>query len=374
MKLFGEMTTQEQENYLLGEVTRVLSQCTFFQDISIEWLSYTHNAVFKLTLGDKTYIMKIDVSDSPYERVKTESVILAYLARHTQLAVSKPLCEADFKDEIGDNECLAFYAVSVEEDGDYADWIPAILDIRIYHNYPSWEYYPQDNAAIYEQIDGEIRNPLGVAVEEIQQIGVFLAQFHKCDALTPSKDPKQKIVKHKLDWESLFGKHGLYHLEDKNSEAFTAQQLSVMDAVAERVKQAMDELGQGENEFGLIHGDLLLKNILFHEGEVRALDFEYCGWGYYLYDLTPLLWQLKPQERYPQLEQALWDGYTSIRPLTTRHRELLETFIAGRQVASMRWIAANQQNPHVVGKVEEILTQRTAELQAFLETGKLNRR
>ena len=119
---------------------------------------------------------------------------------------------------------------------------------------------------------------------------------------------------------------------------------------------------------------LLLKNILFHEGEVRALDFEYCGWGYYLYDLTPLLWQLKPQNRYPQLEQALWDGYTSIRPLTQRHRELLETFIAGRQVASMRWIAANRQNPHVVGKVEAILTQRTAELQAFLETGKLNRR
>ena len=23
------------------------------------------------------------------------------------------------------------------------------------------------------------------------------------------------------------------------------------------------------------------------------LDFEYCGWGFYLYDLAPLLWQLK---------------------------------------------------------------------------------
>ena len=117
----------------------------------------------------------------------------------------------------------------------------------------------------------------------------------------------------------------------------------------------------------------MLKNILFHENEVRALDFEYCGWGYYLYDLTPILWQLKPQARYPQLEQALWDGYTDIRPISKRHRELLETFIAGRQVASMRWIAANQQNPYVAGKVESILTKRTAELAAFLETGELKR-
>ena len=118
---------------------------------------------------------------------------------------------------------------------------------------------------------------------------------------------------------------------------------------------------------------MLLQNILFHEGEVRALDFEYCGWGYYLYDLTPLLWQLKPQSRYPELEQALWDGYTSIRPLSSRHRELLETFIAGRQVASMRWVAANRHNPAYQGKVEGILAQRTVELQGFLETGMLHR-
>ena len=156
-------------------------------------------------------------------------------------------------------------------------------------------------------------------------------------------------------------------------KVFTDKQISVMDTVAEKVKSAMDELGTVDNEFGLIHGDLLLKNILFHEGDVRALDFEYCGWGYYLYDLTPILWQLKPQDRYPSLEQALWDGYTSVRPLSERHRELLETFIAARQVASMRWVAANRHNPAYVDKVEGIMQQRTAELQEFLETGELNR-
>src|SRR5690606_19497410 len=116
----------------------------------------------------------------------------------------------------------------------------------------------------------------------------------------------------------------------ENMTVFTNEQFTVMNSITEKVKVAMDTLGQAKDEFGLIHGDFLLKNILFHNNEVRALDFEYCGWGYYLYDLTPILWQLKPQARYPQLEQALWDGYSSVRALTQQHRDLLETFIAGR--------------------------------------------
>jgi Ser/Thr protein kinase RdoA (MazF antagonist) len=82
---------------------------------------------------------------------------------------------------------------------------------------------------------------------------------------------------------------------------------------------------------------------------------------------------LKPLSNYKELEEALWQGYTSKRPLTNRHRELLEIFIAARQVASMRWVAANQHNPAYQGKVEAILQQRTAELAGFLETGILNR-
>ncbi|MCA9912607.1 MAG: phosphotransferase, partial [Anaerolineae bacterium] len=160
---------------------------------------------------------------------------------------------------------------------------------------------------------------------------------------------------------------------DENMGIFTGAQLLTMQEVAGKVHAAMQNLGRGEEEFGIIHADLLLHNILFHEGEARGLDWEYSGWGYFLYDLTPLLWQMKPLPNYAEIQAALWDGYTSIRPLTEEHRNLLETLIAGRQVASMRWVAANQRNPHYAGKVERILAQRTAELRNFLDTGTLNR-
>lgn len=321
-KAFHEMSSEEQRNWWYQLAYSVLEQHFSIDDAKVKWLAYTHNAVF-------------DVTSPNHDD-------------HWVLRIGQPASSRNLASEI---EVLR----SINKHGLIAPFPEKSLELDIM------------SALLLTYVEGYSVDSNEVTIDEMQSIGIFLARFHAIEIYQP-------LNRLKLDYNGLLSKDGIYYPGDENMRVFTDEQILVMDAVAEKVKGAMDELGQDDSEFGLIHGDLLLKNILFHEGEVRALDFEYCGWGYYLYDLTPLLWQLKPQERYPQLEQALWDGYTSIRPLTERHRELLETFIAGRQVASMRWIAANQQNPHVVGKVEAILSQRTAELQAFLETAILNRR
>ncbi|MBK8136896.1 MAG: hypothetical protein IPK52_13880 [Chloroflexi bacterium] len=49
----------------------------------------------------------------------------------------------------------------------------------------------------------------------------------------------------------------------------------------------------------------------------------------------------------------------------------LETLVAGRFVASCRWVAAHREHPAYRGKVESILAERAARLAGFLETGAL---
>src|SRR4029450_890805 len=56
---------------------------------------------------------------------------------------------------------------------------------------------------------------------------------------------------------------------------------------------------------GLIHGDLHHKNVLFHRGEARAIDFDDCGWGFHLYDLAVTLSELEDRPRYGELRDAL---------------------------------------------------------------------
>jgi len=358
-KIFESMTIEEQQAWWLVEAGYAL-QGMNKPDAHVEWLSYTHHPVFKVMENDSTYILHMFIHENyRWDKLFTVASWLTLMRTAGQFSVPQPVLRG--------NNFLTYQGM---------------------HDEIAW------NGILYHYLEGVSRNPDEVTTDELKRIGEFLAKTHQfstdCLKQFRSFNPDSPISSDingliltsigfahsqltRLDWDGLFSRDGIYYPGDENMTVFSNEQLSVMDAVAEKVKSAMDEIGQGEDGFGLIHGDFLLKNILFHENEVRALDFEYCGWGYYLYDLTPILWQLKPQARYPQLEQALWDGYTGIRPLTEGHRELLETFIAGRQVASMRWIAANQQNPYVAGKVESILAQRTVELSAFLETGILKR-
>lgn len=351
-KLFDGMTIDEQKAWWLEQAKEALKMM-YKPEAKVAWLSYTHRPVFDVWENDNHFILHMFLHDHyRWDQMYAVAIWLMFLSTEANLVISLPV-----KGHM--SGITASNSIGVE---------------------PHW------NAILYHFIEGQTRNGNEVTKNEIMEIGKFLAKMHSVSNKALHQQSSNSEINHssytlgfarsqltKLDWEGLFSRDGIYYPGDENMTVFSDEQISVMDAVAEKVKSAMDELGRNNDEFGLIHGDFLLKNILFHNKEVRALDFEYCGWGYYLYDLTPILWQLKPKSRYPQLEQALWDAYTSLRPLTERHRDLLETFIAGRQVASMRWIAANQQNPYVAGKVESILSQRTAELSAFLETGELKR-
>jgi Ser/Thr protein kinase RdoA (MazF antagonist) len=61
--------------------------------------------------------------------------------------------------------------------------------------------------------------------------------------------------------------------------------------------------------FGLIHADLHQENYLFHGKQVRAIDFDDCGYGPFVYDLAVTLSELEHRADYPTLRAALLAGY-----------------------------------------------------------------
>ncbi len=291
----------------------------------ITWLAQTHNAVFLVEHDSERYILTL--------QKRNDAALLRLIS---QKMLMQTVAQAGFA-------------------------LPIPLELLL---------TPEVQGMLTQYVQGDAHKPHTLTPEDSYAVGGYLARLHHLR-------PELHIagaVRPVLDADGLFSKQGIYYPGDENMGIFTGAQLLTMQEVAGKVRTTMEILGTGADEYGIIHADLLLHNILFHEGEVRALDWEYSGWGYFLYDLTPLLWQMKPQPNYAEIQAALWDGYTRVRPLTEEHRELLETLIAGRQVASMRWVAANQQNPHYMGNVERILAQRTAELRGFLDTGILQRR
>ena len=147
------------------------------------------------------------------------------------------------------------------------------------------------------------------------------------------------FVRIRWDWETFFGDTMVYG----GINAADAWDLLPDDLrrrfarVASGMRDVMTHLGEGADNFGLIHADLHLDNALFWRGEVRVIDFDDCGFGYWLYDIAVALWELRYRNDYEQFRSALIDGYTRHRPLPPGGLAHLDDFIATREVAFGLW-------------------------------------
>ena len=96
----------------------------------------------------------------------------------------------------------------------------------------------------------------------------------------------------------------------------------------EQLQEIEQHLGKSPERFGLIHSDLSFGNVLFTADEVSPIDFDDCGFGYYLYDLAVIL--AGPWERagFQQRREALFEGYRENCKLPDEHLNLIPTFIA----------------------------------------------
>ena len=220
---------------------------------------------------------------------------------------------------------------------------------------------------LYRWLDGESVPVADTTVQQVQRIGTYLAQLH---AMHPPEPLGQLAERPTLDYEGLFGARSPYASQHE-TEFITPAQQETLSAVAERVREVMQN--QADDQFGFIHGDFIYKNTLITPaGDVAAIDYENSGFGYYLYDLAcPLLFFYKPLPNYTALKNALWTGYTDRRPLADAARDNLEGFVAGRYVASCRWVAAHANHPTIDGRAPEIIAERVDELRNFLQTGAL---
>jgi Ser/Thr protein kinase RdoA (MazF antagonist) len=113
--------------------------------------------------------------------------------------------------------------------------------------------------------------------------------------------------------------------------------MQIFRAVARRVREELDRLGEGREVFGIIHRDLKLENVLYDGERVGAIDFDMCGWGYYLFDLSVVHRCLRPRhkDRQEPLWKAFLEGYRRKRPLPEDLARHIETFDAMQRVAAV---------------------------------------
>ena len=101
--------------------------------------------------------------------------------------------------------------------------------------------------------------------------------------------------------------------------------------------------GKGQERFGLIHCDLRLANLLIDGDEVKAIDFDDSGFGWFMYDAATPVSFYEHEPQVPELIEAWKRGYRKAAVLTKADENEIPTFVMLRRLLLVAWIGSHSE-------------------------------
>jgi Ser/Thr protein kinase RdoA (MazF antagonist) len=105
-----------------------------------------------------------------------------------------------------------------------------------------------------------------------------------------------------------------------------------LERLADTVLARLRAFGSDADSFGLIHADLRVTNLIVDGDAVALIDFEDCGFSWYLYDLAATLTLYEDAPNVDELVASWVDNYRAITPLSAEHEHEIPTFLMLRRL------------------------------------------
>ncbi len=119
----------------------------------------------------------------------------------------------------------------------------------------------------------------------------------------------------------------------------------LVDDAIDLVRSTTAALAARPDAAGLIHADLHQENVLFDDSSVGVIDFDDCGWGFYLYDLAVPLSEVTLRPAYPAMRDSLLEAYARRRHLSDDAGTHVDAFIVLRGLQILAWVLESRDMP-----------------------------
>ena len=217
-------------------------------------------------------------------------------------------------------------------------------------------------------IDGRVLKPRrGLGVSSTRLLGEGLARLHSA---AEGLHPRAYFELPTWDAQTMFSNASPFQ-PGRMDEFLTQEAWALFQEVATRTDAIFDQLDRMGGQRGIIHNDYILINCHFKRDargwKLGILDFDDLGWGYFLYDLAPLLGNLSDwPDAYSRLRRAFLDGYRGVRSLPPPLGRHLPVLMAARHAVSLTWLAAKQRRGETDIPIKTQVEIRVAEMRRCL--------
>ena len=296
---FDDLPEKEQVYKLRNLADAALEKFGFKQS-RLTFLQHLVNTTFRLDCNQGRYLVRIHRARRR-TTVASELAWLEALAQETTVPVQTPQCSLDGKmivvgEQIGVPEP---YPVTV------LSWLEG-------------QILPQDH-----------RSP-----HHFYRLGQLVAKLHNH---AQHWKPPFELDRPLYDSTSVLRTDGVFGVEGVTYKRLPEDVQGHLQTLYERLQEVEQRLGKNRERFGLIHSDLSFGNVLFTVDAVLPIDFDDCGFGYYLYDLAVILAGPWEKPGFQQRRKVLLDGYREICGLPNEHLSMIPTLMAMRASSLGQW-------------------------------------
>ncbi|TQR08732.1 phosphotransferase enzyme family protein [Psychrobacillus soli] len=229
-----------------------------------------------------------------------------------------------------------------------------IIDLHKYSSIDVPQPLPGDTGVfVYEQVIGDLTyySTLftfleGVAPDEnneeklasqFELLGEVTAKVHV--EAVKKHDEFSKVKRLTWDFDTILGeapKWGKW----QNGQLMNPERIALLEKVVKVIKEKLEYYGKSKNRFGLIHADLRLANLLVEGDKIKIIDFDDCGFGWYLQDLSSALSFIEDKPYVDYLIAAYLKGYRRHRELSKEDIEIIPTLVLLRRLQLISWLGS----------------------------------
>lgn len=119
---------------------------------------------------------------------------------------------------------------------------------------------------------------------------------------------------------------------------------ALLERTAALLKEKLLPLSRPDS-FGLVHADLRLANLLVDGDALALIDFDDCGFSWFLYDFAAAISFLEHEPYVPALKAAWMEGYRAEAPLPADASDQLDLFVMLRRILLTAWVASHAETP-----------------------------
>jgi len=168
-------------------------------------------------------------------------------------------------------------------------------------------------------------------------LGRVTGEMH---VFTRAWTPPEGFERHTWDFETSLGARPHWG-SWRQGMGMDAEKHALFQRTVDLIGRRLEKFGKGKDRFGLVHCDMRLANLMVDGVVTKVIDFDDCGFSWYLYDCATALSFIEHRPDVPELVAAWVRGYRQVAPLAAEDEAEIPTFVMLRRLLLVAWIGSH---------------------------------